>query len=600
MPIVGLADCHELGAAGNGGSDCCGPGGIYHEKQVGALCGLHSLNNLLQGPHFTAQDLKEVAQDLDRRERELTNGQGLDYGNACADGFYNVQVMQVVLARAGCEMVPLKELPEEKRWQRFGPDLAREKAFILNKHKHWFALRRIGKEWFDLNSCLSAPHHYTKSDLRSHIAEAMNEGYAVFVVRGIFPPCELERDRKKLREAVKGCQEEGFEEDVPQHSVVLLIVAHFFGALQFDSFAPPARRVGENFTRRSFADARRRKLEMQGRAATSAVLPSSKAAASASTAEEVPDKLLRQHWPLFTLAQSLLAFALCLSFSLLPAPEGDSAQKEELGLESLLPGSTALTVHRGCEDLRTQVWRWLSYQFSHGSVSDAGMSAVLTVLLGVPLEGFWGFAWTALFFNLGVLGGAACHMVINTHVRSLVGMSAGTYSLLGIHMADLLLNWRCRRFARLKLLFLLSLASLDQTHALTARATTLDRWLVGVTAQGGGCLTGVLIGAVAGPNLLGHRREQAVLAASLLAGLVLLGFSGAWIAQWPPRSLFHSTPWCWARQVYNTSLFNGDAAWHCVRCQDHACIERWSYQQSLKRVDFNACNRRYGWSVTER
>ena len=44
---------------------------IYHEKQEASLCGQHCLNNLLQGPYFTAFDLSEIALELDDREKEL-------------------------------------------------------------------------------------------------------------------------------------------------------------------------------------------------------------------------------------------------------------------------------------------------------------------------------------------------------------------------------------------------------------------------------------------------------------------------------------------------------------------------------------------------
>ena len=44
---------------------------IYHEKQESMLCGQHCLNNLLQGPYFSAMDLANIAHDLDAREREF-------------------------------------------------------------------------------------------------------------------------------------------------------------------------------------------------------------------------------------------------------------------------------------------------------------------------------------------------------------------------------------------------------------------------------------------------------------------------------------------------------------------------------------------------
>ena len=44
---------------------------IYHEKQAAALCGVHCLNNLLQGPYLNAGVLADIAHELDAAERKL-------------------------------------------------------------------------------------------------------------------------------------------------------------------------------------------------------------------------------------------------------------------------------------------------------------------------------------------------------------------------------------------------------------------------------------------------------------------------------------------------------------------------------------------------
>merc|ERR1719401_2272687 len=205
MPIVGLSNYSGMpDGDGASGKDLppYGPGGIYHEKQIGSLCAVHCVNNMLQGPMFDYSDFGQVAHELDLAEQRLMGGQGLDYGNARADGFFNVQVIKTVLTRGGYEMEPVKMKAEVGQCQA---DTAKETAFILNKREHWFALRRIGNEWFDLNSCLKTPRHYTDSDLRFHISDAVKEGYSVFVVHGDFPKTALEEDHKKLIEAVQGC-----------------------------------------------------------------------------------------------------------------------------------------------------------------------------------------------------------------------------------------------------------------------------------------------------------------------------------------------------------------------------------------------------------
>lgn len=42
-----------------------------HVLKEAALCGVHCLNNLLQGPYFGATDLMEIALQLDAQERSL-------------------------------------------------------------------------------------------------------------------------------------------------------------------------------------------------------------------------------------------------------------------------------------------------------------------------------------------------------------------------------------------------------------------------------------------------------------------------------------------------------------------------------------------------
>lgn len=42
------------------------------------LCGVHCLNNLLQGPYFGAAELMEIALELDSREKALMAELGTD------------------------------------------------------------------------------------------------------------------------------------------------------------------------------------------------------------------------------------------------------------------------------------------------------------------------------------------------------------------------------------------------------------------------------------------------------------------------------------------------------------------------------------------
>lgn len=175
-----------------------GPGGIYHEKQIGNLCAVHCLNNLMQARVFDEVKLGEVAQQLNLQEQRLLGGASLgDGGNVRLDGFFNVEVIRSALMKSGFEMQTI-------RGQNL-PEPSKQKGFICNRKEHWFALRRIGQEWFDVNSCLLTPKHFTDAELASNINEALTAGYAVYAVKGTYPISDLERDSKKLLEAVQGC-----------------------------------------------------------------------------------------------------------------------------------------------------------------------------------------------------------------------------------------------------------------------------------------------------------------------------------------------------------------------------------------------------------
>lgn len=71
--------------------------------QEAALCGVHCLNTLLQGPYFSELDLGQISQELDAKEREMMAAggtEGEEYKrflaegshNAAADGMFSIQV----------------------------------------------------------------------------------------------------------------------------------------------------------------------------------------------------------------------------------------------------------------------------------------------------------------------------------------------------------------------------------------------------------------------------------------------------------------------------------------------------------------------------
>eukprot|EP00929_Paragymnodinium_shiwhaense_P093311 TRINITY_DN5345_c0_g1_i2.p1 TRINITY_DN5345_c0_g1~~TRINITY_DN5345_c0_g1_i2.p1 ORF type:complete len:756 (+),score=178.16 TRINITY_DN5345_c0_g1_i2:119-2386(+) len=297
--------------------------------------------------------------------------------------------------------------------------------------------------------------------------------------------------------------------------------------------------------------------------------------------------------PRFIFIQTLVVLVLWFAFALAD-DEATSWFSARAGLESIFPGLTGLAVHRDCEDLRFQVWRWFTYQYSHLGVRHVTVNCLMNLLLGVQLEEFHGTLRMMVMYNIGVFGGAMCSLVNDVH-SEVVGMSGGCYALFGMHLGDLVLNWRQRRFKWAKVALLLILALYD---VLTAVMTN-GKASVSHSAHFGGYVAGLFISIIIGRNAVVKRWERLLSGLTLAVAFALVVFCLVWGLQWAPRSLWESESWCWSRQVSNFDLF-GDDDWHCVRCDSQSCINKWSAEQYISPVSMWSCEQRGGWAVSER
>ncbi|XP_053488456.1 ataxin-3 [Ictalurus furcatus] len=173
---------------------------IFHEKQEGSLCAQHCLNNLLQGEYFTPVDLSSIAHQLDEEERMRMAEGGLlseEYrtflqqpsGNMDDSGFFSIQVISNALSVWGLELI----LFNSREYQRLTIDPVNEKAFICNYKEHWFTVRKLGHQWFNLNSLLTGPELISDTYLALFLAQLQQEGYSIFVIRGNLPECEADQ-----------------------------------------------------------------------------------------------------------------------------------------------------------------------------------------------------------------------------------------------------------------------------------------------------------------------------------------------------------------------------------------------------------------------
>ncbi|XP_058511147.1 ataxin-3 isoform X2 [Ochotona princeps] len=175
------------------------------EKQEGSLCAQHCLNNLLQGEYFSPVELSSIAHQLDEEERMRMAEGGVtseDYrtflqpsGNMDDSGFFSIQVISNALKVWGLELI-LFNSPE---YQRLRIDPINERSFICNYKEHWFTVRKLGKQWFNLNSLLTGPELISDTYLALFLAQLQQEGYSIFVVKGDLPDCEADQLLQMIR-----------------------------------------------------------------------------------------------------------------------------------------------------------------------------------------------------------------------------------------------------------------------------------------------------------------------------------------------------------------------------------------------------------------
>ncbi|KAB0368974.1 hypothetical protein FD755_018979, partial [Muntiacus reevesi] len=178
----------------------------FHLSQEGSLCAQHCLNNLLQGEYFSPVELSSIAHQLDEEERMRMAEGGVtseDYrtflqqpsGNMDDSGFFSIQVISNALKVWGLELI-LFNSPE---YQRLRIDPINERSFICNYKEHWFTVRKLGKQWFNLNSLLTGPELISDTYLALFLAQLQQEGYSIFVVKGDLPDCEADQLLQMIR-----------------------------------------------------------------------------------------------------------------------------------------------------------------------------------------------------------------------------------------------------------------------------------------------------------------------------------------------------------------------------------------------------------------
>eukprot|EP00934_Nitzschia_sp_Nitz4_P006858 Nitzschia sp. Nitz4//scaffold10_size219509//218038//219285//NITZ4_001470-RA/size219509-processed-gene-0.108-mRNA-1//1//CDS//3329533046//6848//frame0 len=172
---------------------------IYHERQEAMLCGQHALNNLVQDCSFTVAELSEIAHHLDQMELAFMsqNNEGgihsKDYIQRVAEGSGNVDSsgnFSIEVLRAALQSRYNLELPNiaQQGVAALVSDVTDMAGFICHRHDHWFAIRKINGNFWNLNSTQPHPERISHFQLAGTIEGLQNSGYSVFCVPGGLPP----------------------------------------------------------------------------------------------------------------------------------------------------------------------------------------------------------------------------------------------------------------------------------------------------------------------------------------------------------------------------------------------------------------------------
>lgn len=295
--------------------------------------------------------------------------------------------------------------------------------------------------------------------------------------------------------------------------------------------------------------------------------------------DEMMENLMeKQKLPWFMIFECTTVMGLWLTFSLIALANGEpNAFAGKEGLDSLADGMMDLRMYGlECEDYRPQIWRWLSYQFTHVGAMHVTMNVFLNVMLGVPLEGLHGHWRMAVMFNAGVIGGAFCYFVTDAHIP-VVGCSGGCYALVGIHLAALIMNWKQTKFRWPTVVFLATLVLVDVLSYFMAVSSEAASH----SAHIGGALAGLLVGVVVVKNTKVESYEKyiwgcaGIIAISLTIMSIAILFT---LSNDGPLTIFEAAAgdhgWCWRRQLWLHEDFNsGIYNVYCVKCGTQECIQ---------------------------
>ena len=110
-------------------------------------------------------------------------------------GNFSIEVLRAALSNR--YRLDLRNIREQGALD--GKDVTDLEGFICNRDSHWFAIRKINRQYWDLNSAKERPEQITSFRLAAEIEGYQKSGYSVFCIvnQTLPPPCTTDEGRER-------------------------------------------------------------------------------------------------------------------------------------------------------------------------------------------------------------------------------------------------------------------------------------------------------------------------------------------------------------------------------------------------------------------
>ena len=164
------------------------------------------------------------------------------------------------------------------------------------------------------------------------------------------------------------------------------------------------------------------------------------------------------------------------------------------------------------------------------------------LIFGLPINMVHGNFRFMIMYELGVVGGSLCFVLMGGGQGALVGCSGGVYAIFGIQVAELIMNWGnenrgiLNHWTRLGIMSMILGLDFYGYYAQRSHSTSY-------TAHGGGFTVGLVIGVLTLENLEVTALERYVITpAALCLAIVLFAWSvHSYVSSFPPEALWPPT-----------------------------------------------------------